>query len=205
MGRRLRLARPSFPKACRARKPCGEKKADSSYESEFIVLASLLCFLALLAAGEEATDKAKIAATVGRKDSTIEVRREGGAVLLDVRSEFGIDTATITRRGDEWPNRMIVRLHLAGLESFRATVGETTIEWSASAEGKTRVALIGEEVETTLAEDSPYFSPARVVGLKRDDDAAATESVCFEVPLPAKLLEKNPRRIKLRWIDFYRG
>ncbi len=133
------------------------------------------------------------------------VRSQGETTTLDVRSPFGIDRATITRVGKEWPRKVVLRLHLKGLESLLVTVDKTAVEWSVSSSSKKpkfRVALREGRKETSLEEGSPFWTEGKVVA---EDVKIPLKDGYFEVPVPVKLLEGNPETIAVRWIDFYRG
>jgi hypothetical protein len=144
-------------------------------------------------------EKQSFRATPGRTDTSLRFESEGETTVIDVVSKFGIDKATIRRLGAEWPRTVLVRLHLRGLESFKAGQGGKTVEWSAGADdGGMRIALRQDGKETQLTKDSPYYTKARIAG----DDGKGRP--CFEVPLPAKLFEGNPVEITLHWVDFFR-
>ena len=99
-------------------------------------------------------------ATVGRTDSRIRFVSEGDKTIIDITSEFGIDKATISRKSDDWPKSILVRLHLGGLESFKAGSGNVAVEWSVSSTGDhaTRTSLVsGLRVAATRRQDSPYL------------------------------------------------
>lgn len=153
-------------------------------------------------------ERARFRATPGRATSRIRVIDDEDTLVLDVTSEFGIDRAidraTVERLADAWPKHVIVRLHLGGLESFRAGHGDLAVDWALSADPKAagRVTLWQGQKETPLAKESPYYTHGRLVG---GDGKTPQSGGYFEVPLPAKLLAGNPRQIALRWIDFYRG
>src|SRR5207244_1931519 len=136
-------------------------------------------------------------------DSRIRVIEELGSLVLDVTSDFGIDQATVERLDDAWPKSVVVRLHLGALESFRAGHGDLAVEWAMAADAKdARVTLWQGRQETPLAKDSPYYTEGRIVG---GDGKTPLKGGYFEIPLPGKLFEDNPREITLQWIDFYRG
>ena len=164
-----------------------------------ILIGVLLCGGATGAEGNE-LQAASLQATVERADSRVQFMVEGAATIIDVSSNFGIGRATIKRQAKKWPAQILVRLHLRGLESFKASCNEVAVEWSVSsnAEKANRVALWQGSREMEIQHGSPYFTAARVVGdpLQRGH---------FEIPLPAKLLEGNPQQISLQWIDFYRN
>lgn len=141
---------------------------------------------------------------VGRADDRVRVVPTGETTVLDVTSGFGIGSATITRNGPTWPKSVLVRLHLSGLESFRAASEGIAVEWSVSgADDPSRVSLRKGSEETPLAEGSPYFTTARIVG--GNGRIPLEDGGCFEVLLPSKLFEANPVEITLHWIDFYRN
>jgi hypothetical protein len=150
-------------------------------------------------------------AKVGRDGSRVEFSAEGDTAIIDITSEFGIDNATIIRKSDEWPKSILVRLHLSGLESFKASSGDGAGEWSVSSTGDnpSRVSLrhkisytASVKKETALDDKSPYHTDVRIVG---GNGRIPLKDGYFEVPLPAKLFEGNPEEIALRWIDFYRN
>lgn len=140
---------------------------------------------------------------VGREDSRISFTKEDDKTIIDVSSEFGIDKATIRRRADEWTRPMILRLHLSGLEAFKASSGNVAVEWSVSSTGDhaTRTSLVSGKRVAAIPKDSPYFSRVRIVG---GNGKIPLKGGFFEVALPAKLFERNPDEITLKWIDFYR-
>jgi hypothetical protein len=154
--------------------------------------------------GDRPNATPRLRAMVRRADSAVDFHVEDGEVIVDVRSEFGIDTATIQRTGDAWPARIVVRLHLTGLESLQVTSGATTLEASLSSTGDpvSRVSLREGNNETSLDPASPYWTEVRIVG---NDRTIPLESGHFEVRLPEKLFETNVAEITLQWVDFFRN
>jgi hypothetical protein len=143
-------------------------------------------------------------ATVGRADTRIRFLSEGDKTIFDISSGFGIDKTTIKRQSDQWPKAILVRLHLSGLESFKAGSGDIAVEWSVSSTGKNakRVSLRKGRDELALDDKSPYHTEIRIVG---GNGKIPLKDGYFEVPLPAKLFEGNLEKITLRWVDFYRN
>ncbi len=90
-----------------------------------------------------------------------------------------------------------------GLESFKAGNGSINIRWSVSngADRRTSVSLHNGTDRTPLTPDSPYWTAVAVGG---DNRKAAPATRYFEVSLPRKLFDGNPRDIKLHWVDFFR-
>ncbi len=148
-------------------------------------------------------------AQVRRKGSKIRFLTEAEQTIVDITSEFGIDEAKITRQSEQWPQSVVVRLHLQGLESFKAHSRSGAFEWSVASSGKQPS---GPVVMQTLSytasgteqpdEKSDSFRGLRIVSEKNQ---IPLTSGYFEVPLPRKLFQGNPEEITLRWIDFYRN
>ncbi len=149
-------------------------------------------------------DKQPIRVDARRSNTEVVVRSQGETTTIDVRSPFGIDRATITRVGKEWSRKVVLRLHLKGLESLRVTAGNRGIEWSVSSSKKPkfRMALHEGGKETPLKNGSPFWTEGKIVA---EDVKIPLKDGYFEVAVPGKLLEGNPETIAVRWIDFYRG
>jgi len=108
---------------------------------------------------------------------------------------------------DEWPKSVVLRLHLKGLSSFRASNGKVRLDAAVSIEEgkqKVRVWKDGKE-DAPLDEKSPLWLDVRIVG---GDGRTAKELPLkdgyFEVALPRAFFESKPKSITLNWIDFYR-
>jgi len=136
-----------------------------------------------------------IEAKVGRDDSRISFTKEDDKTIIDIASEFGIEKVTIRQNSEQWPKAILVRLHLSGLESFKAGNKEIAVEWSVSSTGKnsSRVSLRQGKEDFALGEESPYRTKVRIVG---GNGKIPLKQGYFEVPLPPKLFEGNPEEIR---------
>ena len=146
--------------------------------------------------------------TTKRKDDSVEVKAEKDRAVFAVKSPFGISQAVIERQEDTWPKAVVLRLHLKGLERFRASNGKATVDAAVGIEeGKVKVRLWKDGKEdASLDEKSPFWTDIRIVG---GDGKPAQELPLkdgyFEVALPRAFFEGNPKSITVNWIDFYRG
>jgi hypothetical protein len=151
---------------------------------------------------------ARFTITTKRKDDRVEVKAEKDRTVFAVKSPFGISQAVIERQEDTWPKAVVLRLHLKGLSSFRASNGKVRVDAAVSIdEGKAKVRVWqGGKEDDLLDEISPLWMAVRVVG---GDGKPAQELPLkdgyFEVALPRALFEGNPKSITLNWIDFYRN
>jgi hypothetical protein len=173
-------------------------------------LAGYLTMTSFAAAGGGADPKkqaGKFQITTKRADDTVEVRGEKGRTVFSMKSPFGISQAVIERQEATWPKAVVLRLHLKGLESFRASNGKTTLNAAVSIQdGKPQVRLWKDGKEDNrLDEKSPFWMDLRILS---SDGKPATKMPLkngyFEMTLPRAFFEGNPKAITLNWIDFYR-
>ena len=146
--------------------------------------------------------------TTKRADDAVEVQADKDRTVFDVTSPFGVSQAVVERADDEWPKAVVLRLHLKGLESFRAENGKVRLDAAASIEdGKTKVRMWKDGKEDApLEEKSALWTDIRIVG---GDGKPANELPLkdgyFEMTLPQAFFEGNPKSITVNWIDFYRN
>jgi hypothetical protein len=139
----------------------------------------------------------------GRTGTDIRFHSEGDVAVVEIKSQAGIDKATIKREASEWPRAILVRLHLSGLESFRVGGSGVSVEWSVSSTGEnaTRSSLVSGKRVVPITKESPYFAEIRIVGSEKEIPLKAGY---FEIAIPPKLLENKPQELTLQWVDFYR-
>jgi hypothetical protein len=174
-------------------------------KAAFVALLLLVGASGLVVIGAcEQPPKFKI--TTKRKDDSVEVRADKDKTLFAVKSPFGISQAVIKRQEATWPKAVVLRLHLKGLSSFRASNGKVTLDAAVSSqEGKAQVRKWKDGKEDApLDEKSPFWMDVHIIG---GDGRPAKElplkGGCFEVALPRAFFEGNSQSIALKWIDFY--
>lgn len=178
-----------------------------------IWLAPLVVTLALggfaVAVGGNLPDEQppRFKVTTRRADDAVAVQADNDKVVFAVKSPFGISQAVIERQANEWPKAVMLRLHLKGLESFRASSSKLTLGGAVSAqEGSLKVHQWKDGKEDApLDKNSPFWVDLRIIG---DDGKPAKKLPLrggyFEMALPKAFFEGNPKSITLHWIDFYR-
>ncbi len=179
-------------------------RRDGPMKAAFVALVLLVSAGGLaLACGQPA----KFKITTKRKDDAVEVRAEKGKTVFSVKSPFGISQAVIERVDDQWPEAVVVRLHLKGLSNFRATNGKVTLDAAVSVdEGKAKVRIWKDGKEDApLDEKSPFWMDIRILtGDGKPSRELPLKDGYFEMRLPRPFFEGNPKSITLNWIDFYR-
>jgi len=144
--------------------------------------------------------------TTKRDSDRVEVKAEMGRVILSVHSPFGISNAVVERKGERWPDVVVLRLYLQGLESFRVTNDKVKLELSVSSgDGKVRLWMDGREDAPPDAE-SPFWMEVGMVGMDgKPVKGIPLQDGYIELRLPQAFFDGNPRSIALHWIDFYRN
>ncbi len=114
---------------------------------------------------------------------------EKGATLA-ITSGSGIGRARLVRVDEKWPNPLVIRLNLKGLEGFQMNNGAIRFETFLRA-----------------SRTVPYFK----MDAKNTDPPAGTLQLRMvqaegriDLVLPAEMVEGNPGEIAFMWIDFYR-
>lgn len=167
-------------------------------------LVGFLGTMSAVTAGDDKATKFKI--TTKRDNDTVEVRADKEKTVFVVKSPFGISNAVIERTDEKWPDAVVLRLHLKGLENFRASNGRVKLDAAVSSQdGKARLWKDGKE-DTPLDAKSPYWMEIRMIGGDgKPARAIPLKDGYFEMALPKAFFEGNPKAVTLGWIDFYRN
>lgn len=127
------------------------------------------------------------------------------SVTFDITSQTGIGSAEIKLVHGEWPETILFRLHVAGLEEFRFAYHETAVTASVSSSGDHQVlesvAQAGEA--QPVAEDSVFYMPVRLEAESGEVSIPLAEGY-FEIEAPADFQAGAYDMFTISWIDFYR-
>jgi hypothetical protein len=125
--------------------------------------------------------------------------------LFEVRSTTGIGSAGVEQTSGELPAKILIRLHLKGLEEFTFQYHETVVTVSVSSHGD---GMVTETIRTAgsdqipIGPESPYSMPVRVV--QNPDSNNGSSTAYFEVQAPQDYIQGKHTAFSIRWIDFYR-
>lgn len=169
-----------------------------------LLAAAVTTANSLTTAADDDSPRFKI--TTKRDTDRVEVTAETDRLVLSVRSPFGISKAIVERTGEKWPDAVVLRLHLKGLENFQITNETVKLEGSVSSlDGKVRLWKDGKE-DTALDVKSPYWMDVRMIGGDgKPAKAIPMKDGYFEMLLPKAFFEGNPKSFTVNWIDFYRN
>lgn len=153
-------------------------------------------------AGEAAS---VIEVTPVKASDQVDVQVTAGTVTLDITSQTGIGGADVTMVSGPYPVGIVFQLFLKGLEQFTLAYDNTMIRVAVASDGTNQVwqSLIEDGVEQPLTAESPYWLPVVITELAGTDPATLTEKT-YMLSAPADLLQRQPSRFKIDWIDFFR-
>ncbi len=131
-------------------------------------------------------------------------------VLVDVTSPTGIGSAVIEKTAGQWPDKIVLRFHLAGLEHLAFQYGATTIEVSVSSHAGSAVteSVVKDGTTTELSPGSllsaQYWMPVRIFKADGTTGTAPVPGGTIEVTVPPDFFRSQETKFTLEWIDFYR-
>ena len=134
------------------------------------------------------------------------VSTEGESILIDVYSKSGIGKAIIEHVSGGPPEKIVLRLHLTGLEEFRLSYDQTTITASVSSRDSRAIAqslASPEEGEHSIEPDNSSWLDITIVSDQATPEIPLTQGY-FEITLPEGLLTEADSSFSIQWIDFYR-
>lgn len=161
-----------------------------------------------MVAADDFSSKLKIEAK--RSDDKVDLYPlvdKGRIAIFSIRSPAGISIATIERTESDWPQPIVIWLHLKGFESFRLTNGKTILEASVSSyDENPRVRLWkGKDEDKPLDPKSPYWMKIDLMdGEGKPTNAVPHKDGYLARQLAKTIFEDNPKSITIGWIDFYR-
>lgn len=122
----------------------------------------------------------------GQKDfhgleNNIEIAATAKSALIDISSESGISTGVIRLTAGSWPEKVTVRLHLAGLEGLTISSGAVVIQ-------KEDLAVKAFDRHGNLFHEKYLLD----------------KKGYYEIELPDALFADQATEVTIHWVDFYR-
>ncbi len=149
--------------------------------------------------------------TARKKEDRVEVQVDEAKderLLIVLRSPSGIGAAVVERSRGQWPAQVVVRLHLGGLESFRAETQRAALSLSvlSHAENERLMKLSVNDQAQQIKPGTPTGVEVRAFDAQgKPVEGLPPAGGWFEVRLPGVMFRNNPAAVRLGWIDFYRG
>lgn len=143
--------------------------------------------------------------TTKNSDDHVNIQHQNGVAFVDILSPTGIGAAAFELKSGVMPGKIVLRLHLQGLEEFRLTSSDESVEASVSSGDAPSIQqrIISAGSETPILPVHPFWMIIDVVA-EQAEPAIPLEAGYFEITLPQEFLEKAGDSFEIEWIDFYR-
>lgn len=140
-----------------------------------------------------------------RPSAQVTVSNEQSSAIVEVYSDNGIGNATVRLVSGEWPDSILMRFHLQGLESLQFSYGETVVGLSVNTQNRILqgVSVGGVAIEA-IDEGSDYWMSVTFLDRKGTAVDAPAAGGVIEVEAPADFLKREDSEFTINWIDFYR-
>ena len=115
---------------------------------------------------------------------------ERSKTIFDVKSGFGIGGGKIKLATGEWPEKVLVRLHLTGLEGFSVSNGKQSLNRS------------NLDIRILDLKGNPVKGPYLLKSL--GPNKSERIEGFYEATIPKSLLTEDAKEIQISWVDFYR-
>ena len=123
------------------------------------------------------------------------------SVVFDVTDQFGIGEGAISLIEGQWPPKVLLRIHLAGLEGFGVTVGDQTFSGSYHGENSRSRK---DHLQTRMLDAEGNPLKGRYLVESTGPNSSKRIAGYYEAEVPQSVLKTGTRKIDLRWVDFYR-
>ena len=163
----------------------------------FGIVLLLLTACALPESGAAATSKPPTFTVVSDDGNQVLPEVTNNALTIDITSAQGMGNTTVTRQDGAWPQRIVLHLHLAGLERLEITADATTVMAEVSSTSPPNIIQQTSTVDAmqAITADHPLWLSIT---------APTDEHAYYEVILPSQLHAAIEQTLHIAWIDFYR-
>lgn len=144
--------------------------------------------------------------TTKNQEDQIDIRQENSITTVDIHSHTGIGTAKFELESGSMPEKLILRLHLTGLEEFRLVSNQTTIVASGSSSDVFNVTdqwVIAAGNEYSITPIDPLWTKVKIVS-SQADKKIPLEAGFFEITVSKEFIRSAGNSFEIQWIDFFR-
>ena len=178
---------------------------------KFLVVHTILLSLCLTScasqpANAQSGGEPVFTVTTKNQDDQIHINYENGVTTFDIHSPTGIGSAKFDLESGSMPQKLILRLHLKGLEGFRLVSSQATIAASGSSSEVFHVtgqSVIAAGNEFSITPIDPLWVKVEIVSDQADKKIPLEEGY-FEIVVPKEFIRSAGNSFEVQWIDFYR-
>jgi hypothetical protein len=134
----------------------------------------------------------------------ITIQYENDTTIIAINSPRGIGSATFTLESGTTPQRIMVQLHLNGLEEFRLIAEQNIISASIPSSGRIQVQSqrkISGNYEQVLRPNDLLWLDIQIIS---DSQKIPLKDGYFEIIFPEEFIRESGNSFEIQWIDFYR-
>lgn len=160
--------------------------------------ASIVAAVVVVLGGCRTGEPALIDVTLDHDDGSTGVTYSGNRAVIEVSDPRGINGLSAVLKSDRWPEEIVIRLPLNGLESLEIQYGNFTIATGRSSNESPDPPLMlsvtdeAGNVQTASPSADMYYPD-----INRTADG-------FEIFLPPHFFREDYTSFSMRWIDYYR-
>lgn len=157
-------------------------------------------------ANAQSGDEPVFLVTAKNQDDQINIQYVNGITVIDLQSPTGIGSAKFELESGGMPEKILLRLHLKGLEGFRLISNQATIAASASSGGVFEVSdqrVISSGSEYSIMPIDPLWMKIEIVSDQATKKIPLEEGY-FEITVPKEFIRNAGDSFEIQWIDFYR-
>ena len=139
-------------------------------------------------------------------DATVNIDLpDDNTVIYDIISPSGIGNATITNNNRSWPETIVLRFHLNGLENLDFSYTDINIKMEISSRGNNEIRqyVTQDDVTEPIDSTSEFWMPV-AISPTEGDATIPLEDGTIDVRVPAAFYDRNAKSFTISWIDFYR-
>jgi hypothetical protein len=145
----------------------------------------------------------------GKGGDKVRVFKKGDSTVIKISSKSGIGQFELAPIDGKWPENIILRFYLHGLESLQVNNGKFIISTSViSRSPYKQLCELSSDLNDKVfqvGEDSRCWMPLNIVNKKIPGHIEIPlEDGYIDATIPAVLFSENPEVIFVQWIDFYR-
>jgi hypothetical protein len=171
-----------------------------------MVLVSVLLVSCATAPANAQADEPAISVVTRNADDEVSIQYQNGAAQIDIYSPSGIGSAAFALESGVMPGKIILRLHLGGLEQVQLKSPHEAIRASVSSDGTFSVGeqtILSAGTESSLLPGNPLWMEIDVVSAQAEKKIPLKEGY-FEVMIPGTFLQNAGTSFEVEWIDFFR-
>ncbi len=142
-----------------------------------------------------------------KDDTVVSFMEADNTLFIDITSTSGIGGAEIKRHTESWPQDVVLRMHLKGLEQFEFMYADTAVTLAISSQQDQHMQQSVRQINNAAEPLNPnnvFWMQTEIVNNDGTLGTIPLTDGSFNVHVPQDFLEKNGDIFTISWIDFFR-